>query len=382
LGEYILKMLKDKSSICFISLRAYSLLSGTNYTEVKGPNVRQVIIARELVKKGFNVGFICYSNVNPDKVEYLDSVKVLKIPEHSTHPSFLTKIMDSFKILKLIHKSNSDVYIHTGGFLGVLPILLRKKNIFMMASDAWVDPEIIPHETREYKKSKLNIDNIGTSISIKKADLVVVQNTFQRDKLKSIFKVEGKLIKNPLEIKKYQPVEKTDPPLIIWVGSMAEVKQPELLVKIAKKIPEAKFQIIGGNSHYQLYKKVMETAQDLENLEYVGVVPFDQIDTYFSQASLLLNTSLFEGFPTSFLQAWSHHTPVVSLNADPDHLLSRGKLGICSQNLKQMILDIKQLLDNPELRKEMGSRGRKYVEKEHDASLIVESYIQSIKSIY
>ena len=63
-------MLKDKSSICFISLRAYSLLSGTNYTEVKGPNVRQVIIARELVKKGFNVGFICYSNVNPDKVEY------------------------------------------------------------------------------------------------------------------------------------------------------------------------------------------------------------------------------------------------------------------------------------------------------------------------
>ena len=51
---------------------------------------------------------------------------------------FPTKIMDSFKILKLIHKSNSDVYIHTGGFLGVLPYYW-KKNIFMMASDAWVD---------------------------------------------------------------------------------------------------------------------------------------------------------------------------------------------------------------------------------------------------
>jgi glycosyltransferase involved in cell wall biosynthesis len=376
MGE-IRKMLKDKISGCFISLRAYSLLSGNGYTEVKGPNVRQVIIARKLVKKGFDVDFICYDN--SETTEYIDSIKVLKIPER---PMFLKKIRDAFQILKLIQQSDADVYIHTGGFLGVLPLLLRKKTVFLLASDAWVDRDIIPRETREYKRSRWNIDNIGTRISIKKADLVVVQNRFQLEKLKSIFKVNGKLIKNPLELKEDRANEKADPPLIIWVGSMAEVKQPEMFVKIAEKIPEARFKIIGGNSNNpQFYQKVMETAGGLENLEYVGVVPFQEIDTYFSKASLLVNTSLFEGFPTSFLQAWANHTPVVSLNVDPDKLLSEHGLGICSQNLQQIILDIKRLLEDPELRMEIGANGRKYVEKEHDATLIVQDYMVSIRSL-
>lgn len=377
------KMPKNSVSICFLSLRAYTLLSGKGFKEVKGPNVRQVILAKELIKRGFNVDFICYDSDLNNDIEYINSIRVLKIEEKNNIPIFLRKIIDVYKILRSILKSDSDIYIHTGGFLGVLTILARKKNIFMVASDAWIDKSIVTEEIKEYNPSRWDLDNIGTYISIKKSDRVIVQNSFQKKGLQNIFNVGGVLIKNPLVIKKTKRIKKADPPIILWVGSMAEVKQPHLFVELAKRIPEANFQMIGGKSNNpKLYEKIKEHTKNLNNFEYVGVVPFNEINKYFSRASILVNTSLFEGFPTSFAQAWVNNVPVVSLNVDPDNLLSDYGLGFYSKNFEQLIKDIKRLMNNTDLRIKMGTHAHSYAEKEHNASVIVKEYIDIINSLF
>jgi glycosyltransferase involved in cell wall biosynthesis len=47
---------------------------------------------------------------------------------------------------------------------------------------------------------------------------------------------------------------------------------------------------------------------------------------------------------------------------------------------EQMVEDIKTLLKNDELRKEMGNNSRKYVEKEHDVKKIIKEYEGLIES--
>ena len=90
---------------------------------------------------------------------------------------------------------------------------------------------------------------------------------------------------------------------------------------------------------------------------------------------------MFEGFPNSFIQAWMNHMPVLSINANPDEIITDYKLGFYSRNLKQLKEDLSILLNNKDLIKEMGINGRKYVENNHDINHILPEYIDLFNSI-
>ena len=59
-------------------------------------------------------------------------------------------------------------------------------------------------------------------------------------------------------------------------------------------------------------------------------------------ARALLNTSVAEGFPNAFLEAWALGTPVISLFVDPANLIRTHRLGyVCDGNM-DMLLDLLQ----------------------------------------
>jgi glycosyltransferase involved in cell wall biosynthesis len=61
-----------------------------------------------------------------------------------------------------------------------------------------------------------------------------------------------------------------------------------------------------------LLQRLREQSAGLANLEWVGFVPYSAVDPYFDGARLLLNTSVIEGFPNTFLQAWARGVPSIS----------------------------------------------------------------------
>jgi glycosyltransferase involved in cell wall biosynthesis len=367
--------------ICFVALAySYSLLTGKTPKKVVGPDVHQAILAKELAKHGFKITFIPY-NEGGSPIEYIDGIEVIKIHKDVYRLKILNIILKVFRIWNAMRKAKAHIYFHAGGVAGPVSLfcrLMNKKFIYDIASDALVDGKLATQKIKGFSRSKFSLGRFGNWLDIKLADAVIVQSEYQKAMLKKNFGKDSITIKMPLPLTEQGMPEKAKPPIVLWVGGMAKVKQPELFLKLAEAIPGASYQMIGGCSpdNQELYDRIKESSKRISNLEFSGVIPFDEINEYFNRASILVNTSMFEGFPHAFIQAWMHYVPVVSLNVDPDGLICENKMGFHSKTFDQLVKDVKTLLKNDQLREEMGKNARQYVEKEHDITTIINKYIE------
>ena len=372
------KQAEKTIKICFVALGAYPLLAGKNADNIIGPDVHQVILAKELIKHDFKITFITY-NEGGEPAEYINGMEILKIHEDVCRLRILNIISRVFRIWNAMRKAKARIYFHTGGIaISLFCRLIRKKFVCDILSDALVNRELITRKNKEFSRSKFSLGTFGNWLDIKLADAIIVQNKYQETMLKKNFGKEGFLIKMPFPLTEQGMPEKANPPIVLWVGAMAEVKQPELFVKLAEAIPGARFQMIGGHSggNQELYNRIKESSKRFSNFEYFGAIPLHKDNEYFSRASILVNTSMFEGFPNAFIQAWMHYVPVVSLNADPDELICEKRLGFHSKTFNQLVEDVKTLLKNEDLRKQMGENSRQYVENEHNITNIIREYIK------
>jgi glycosyltransferase involved in cell wall biosynthesis len=98
-----------------------------------------------------------------------------------------------------------------------------------------------------------------------------------------------------------------------------------------------------------------------------------------ADAAMLLSTSDEEGFPNTFIQAWSVGTPVVSLKIDPDHIIERVGLGMVSGSLERAITDINALIDAPQLREEIAVRAQQYIAEAHSEAAVTAVFEQALR---
>lgn len=356
--------------VCFLSLDSYPVLTEKNWGHAGGAEIEQVHLGRELAKRGYDVSFVTYYH-GIGQVESAQNIEIIK-----TYDRHGATELDVFRKLRLVWTSlryaKADVYFHESGAPGMLAFfcyLNRKKFIYRISTDAIFSEAISGNY--DFKKK------IADTVEIKAANVVVAQNSFQKEVLRERFKVESVVIKNGLEIPP-PGLQKQDPPIVLWVGRISSVKHPQVFVELARAIPHVHFEMIGGRNDGEcdLYDEIEREALKLPNLEFRGFVPYHHINGYFRKASLFVNTSSIEGLPNTFVQAWAHYTPIVSLNVDPDSIIQNEKLGFCSGTFRQLVSEVNTLLQDEKLRKTMGENARKYVEREHDVRKVVKVYIE------
>jgi glycosyltransferase involved in cell wall biosynthesis len=159
-----------------------------------------------------------------------------------------------------------------------------------------------------------------------KADFRLVQHSYQQKAL-----LERNL-KSVIFPNIFLPVDKLPDPTIsdcfVYVGSLNERKglsDLKLLIEICNTI---KFKIIGQPQGGSASKKT-ELLKNHPNVQYFGQMPRESVIRQIDFSKGLLNFSKMEGFPNSFLEAWSCGVPVFSLWVDPDGVIEKYNLGKC-----------------------------------------------------
>jgi len=361
--------------ICFVALSSFPLLtSSENLKYVGGSELKQVLIGRELAKRGFQISFITYDE-NSEK-EKADEITIIK--SYSPSKNFST-LKNALTFWKSVKRANANIYFQGMGHPGFIPlfcIIHGKKYVKWIGSDSDLLFE-------RFHTAHPILLKILMYIDIKFANRIIVQNLFQKELIEKKFKKKCVLIKNPVIIPDNIKIKnKKNKNNILWVGTIRPVKQPEIFLKIAQSLPKLKFLMIGGESEREkkLFNDIKREVNTISNLEFLGFVPHHKIEKYYEEASLFINTSQIEGFPNTFLEAWINSTPVISLNVDPDEIICNKKLGLHSKTFQQLILDIKTIMFNDDLRKEMGMNGKKYVEQNHDLKKIADRFEELISS--
>ena len=354
--------------ICFLSLNSYPTLARKNLGYVGGAEVEQVTLAREMVSQGFEVCFVTY-NYSRGKMEKINKIEI--IPSYSRDGSNKINILKKYRtLLASLRKANANIYFHEAGSYGVLPIscfLNRRKFIHRIASDAIVQGKSL------YSRYGFG-EKLRDQIEIKQAHAVICQSLFQKRLLIERFGIESIIIKNGLELPKKMS-EKSIPIIVLWVGSLSNIKNPKLFVEIAKLLPNIQFEMVGGSvGDCQIDDYILQSVKNLSNFKYAGFVPYSEVNSYFERASIFVSTSSVEGFPNTFIQAWAHNVPVVSLNIDPDQVIQKEQIGFFSGTFEQLLKDVTTLVEDEQLREKMGKKGRIYVEREHDIHEVVKRY--------
>jgi len=156
---------------------------------------------------------------------------------------------------------------------------------------------------------------------------------------------------------------------VAWVAVLREVKRPDLLIEIASKAPNIRFVACGGPSSFMSSpgygERILRELRAVSNIDFRGPVAPEVAEQIIGNAAVFLSTSEEEGFPNTFLQAWSSGTPVVSLKIDPDRIIQKKKLGMVSGSIQGAIADIEGLLESPQEREKIGVRTRTYIADAH-----------------
>jgi glycosyltransferase involved in cell wall biosynthesis len=369
----------SKPKICFYAFATYPLLSQIDLGFIGGAEVQQVLIGKELAKKGYDVSFVVFDH-GQEPFEVIDGIKIYKTATKGYVFSGIKSLYHAIKtVWNALKQADADIYYQRGagrdtGFVALFCLLKRRKFVWGLASDMDVDGTF----TKDAKLYERMLYKFGIGM----ADYIIAQSESQQELLKKKFRRDSSIIKNSYPVEKVD-ISKSTHPIVLWVGTIKpEWKQPDLFLKLAGAIPDARFQMVGGASaNEQFYEQIKDDAEKISNLEFVGFVPYPDVNRYFENASILVNTSSVEGFSNTFLQAWAAYTPVVSLNVDPDEIICKYKLGFHSKTVEQMVRDVETLLKDEKLREEMGVNGRKYVEQEHNLTNIVREYIKLFKHI-
>ncbi len=306
-----LKVPGRKAHICFVAPHTWPVLSNARDIEVVGgAEVQQSFIARALASRGYRVSMICLDYGQPEAAE-VDGVTVYKAyrPDEGVpvlrfiHP----RITSVWKAMKRI---NADVYYQRSSAMvtGVMALFCRrhgKKSIYAGASDV----DFVPGR----EEIRFARDRWIFEYGLRHVDGIVVQNPSQADSCRRHYGREPMLVPSC-----YVPpgaVRADRKGYVLWVGAMRPAKRPERLLEIARRLPQYEFVMIGradldrrGQERDRAFR---EAAGMLPNLKVMGFLPYRIADRYFDGAAVHLNTSAYEGFPNTFLQAWARGIPTV-----------------------------------------------------------------------
>jgi len=116
-------------------------------------------------------------------------------------------------------------------------------------------------------------------------------------------------------------------------------------------------------------------------VDYLGVIETDTVSKLINQSRIFIYPSREEPFGLSIIEAMACEVPVVSTNVyGPNEIITDGIDGLTvnPDDVNALTKAVRTLLDDEQLRMQIGVQGRKMVEERFDINI----HLASLVSIY
>lgn len=180
---------------------------------------------------------------------------------------------------------------------------------------------------------------------------------------------------NPIAVPSVAKPCYSDKPSVLFLGRLEPIKRPWIFFELAKHFPRVDF-FVAGRTHFpDLMNPIIQRYQKISNLKFLGITQGKELHDLLNSVWGIVNTSIHEALPVSFLEAFSYFKPVISCQ-NPDDLTNRfgiyvGEIlgeGFDNESINKFADALEKLLSKQFDRENIGFDARQYVEKNHSFS--------------
>ncbi len=364
-----------KTRICFVAQSAYGALTGWPSGHIGGIERQTSLMAHWLAARGYRVSLITWDEGQEDGV-VIDGVQVFKVCRQEAGIKGLRFLHPKWTSLcRAMKRADADIYYHNCAEYVTGQVALWCRNhgrtfVYSIASDPDCDrrlPEM--HKLRE---------RVLYRYGLKHAARIVVQTRRQQDMLRNGFRRNSVVIPMPCPGPSDDEYSTFERPCngarrVLWVGRVCRPKRPDRLLDLAVACPDVHFDLVGPVAGTGYGREILQRAKAIVNVTLHGPVSRARIPEFYRTARILCCTSDFEGFPNTFLEAWSYGLPVVS-TVDPDNIITEKGLGAVGGDIPDLAAGMCDLLMSPDRWQKASQNARHYYSRHHTMDKIMPEF--------
>jgi glycosyltransferase involved in cell wall biosynthesis len=351
--------------LCIVMPHHWAVSSG-------GAEYQARCLTGELVRSGkYQISFV--ARAAPCE-PLSDGVEVFGIAD-SPHRPRIGYLADAVRLYRTLKRIRPDViYQRVGcGYTAIAAYYARRNAIPMIwhaSSDTDVSRALLVGSTNALTRT---LEKCSVEFGLHNAHRIICQTKDQSRLLENHYDRRADAVVPNFHPAPLEPLDKTGPATVLWVANLKRLKQPEVFVRLAGRLRDlrnVRFVMLGSPPVVSRCDKgwrdaLLHSLQTIPNLEYIGPQSQTQVNQWLARSHLLVSTSLQEGFPNTFIQAWMRQVPVVSLHVNPDNVLEREAIGLCVKSEDQLVDAVRALLLDPRRREQYGHSARRYALEHH-----------------
>lgn len=178
--------------------------------------------------------------------------------------------------------------------------------------------------------------------------------------------------------------------IVIFLGRIDSVKRGWIFCELAKRMPEYQFHVLGAiHNNVERNKAVLSPYIDekgvskVANLHFEGHVDGAEKQAFLRRAKVLVNTSIHEALPVSFLEALAARVLLVSCRNPEGLTESFGYytgpvLGNGFDRVDDFVIGVREIIGDEGRRRELALAGQRYVTDVHSVSKFQTSMRETI----
>jgi glycosyltransferase involved in cell wall biosynthesis len=358
--------------ILFLSSHAHLVLDETSTLTSGGAELQVALLARELAAQGHEV-VVAGGDTGQEDGTKLQGVRVRNAGKF--HTGRLAEMIAAIpRVARVLREEKPDWVVVMGwtAWLFVLWVLrpfLRYKLDFICALDTEVNGEY----RREHP-----LFGALFEFALRRCD---ARHAITREQVAHYRRrgMEATLYRY-LIFPRSGPVVGAKDVDFLWVSRCMPIKRPHLFLDLAVALPASSFRMICPAQDRDLWDSISRRAADLPNVELIESVPYHRVQDFYDRAKVFVNTSTWEGWPNSFIQAGLGRAALLSLDVNPDDIFGDFGPGVyAAGDFAVLVAAARRMMEDVSALEAMQAGCERFVVEMHDNAKETGAFLRGLE---